>query len=60
MVATTFERTVLLTGATGNWGRATLRQFRERPDIRVRAFALPSRSDDAVLAEFAGSSQCRV
>ncbi|HRL48954.1 MAG TPA: NAD(P)H-binding protein [Propioniciclava sp.] len=60
MVATTFERTVLLTGATGNWGRATLRQFRERPDIRVRAFALPSRSDDAVLAEFAGMPNLEV
>ncbi|WP_456284384.1 NAD-dependent epimerase/dehydratase family protein [Microbacterium sp. JZ101] len=49
----TFDRTVLLTGATGNWGRATLRAFRERPDIRVRAFALRSAADDAALAEFA-------
>lgn len=48
----TSTRTVLVTGATGNWGRATLRAFRERPDIRVRAFALRSAADDAVLAEF--------
>ncbi|MEW1834142.1 NAD(P)-dependent oxidoreductase [Microbacterium sp. NPDC079995] len=50
----TQTRTVLLTGATGNWGRATLRAFSERSDIRVRAFALPTRADDAALEEFKG------
>lgn len=54
------DRTVLLTGATGNWGRATLRAFRERPDIRVRAFALASAADDAVLAEFEGMPNLEV
>ena len=46
------RRRVLLTGATGNWGRATLRAFRERPDVVVRAFALDTEADRAVLAEF--------
>ncbi|BAJ74953.1 nucleoside-diphosphate-sugar epimerase [Microbacterium testaceum StLB037] len=55
-----FERTVLLTGATGNWGRAALRAFRARPDIRVRAFALPTPADDAVLAEFEGMPNLEV
>ncbi|MGN6446401.1 NAD-dependent epimerase/dehydratase family protein [Amnibacterium sp.] len=45
---------VLLTGATGNWGRATLRAFREHADrIQVTAFSLPSEQDRAVLAGFA-------
>ncbi|GAA5031245.1 NAD-dependent epimerase/dehydratase family protein [Microbacterium fluvii] len=48
----TTARTVLLTGATGNWGRATLRAFRDRPEVRVRAFAQPTDRDRAVLAEF--------
>lgn len=60
IVAPSFERTVLLTGATGNWGRATLRAFRERPDIRVRAFALATPTDDAVLAEFEGMPNLEV
>ncbi|MCR2799383.1 NAD(P)-dependent oxidoreductase [Microbacterium sp. zg-Y818] len=47
------RRTVLLTGATGNWGRATLRAFRDQPDIVVRAFALATAADRAVLAGFA-------
>ena len=59
-VRTAYDRTVLLTGATGNWGRATLRAFGERPDIRVRAFALDSPADDAVLAEFEGMSNLEV
>lgn len=50
---TTFTRTALLTGATGNWGRATLREFRRHPNIRVRAFAQPTPHDREVLAEFA-------
>ncbi|WP_324012469.1 NAD(P)-dependent oxidoreductase [Microbacterium sp. JZ37] len=45
-------RTVLLTGATGNWGRATLRAFREHPELTVRAFALPNAADRSVLDEF--------
>lgn len=36
------RRRVLLTGATGNWGRATLRALRERPEIAVRALVLPA------------------
>lgn len=60
IVVTSVERTVLLTGATGNWGRATLRAFRERPDIRVRAFALATPADDAVLAEFEGMPNLEV
>lgn len=44
---------VLLTGATGNWGRATLRELRERDNVDVVAFALPTPADSAALAEFA-------
>lgn len=45
---------VLLTGATGNWGRAALREFRERADrIRVTAFSLATAQDRAVLDGFA-------
>ncbi|MFB7890602.1 NAD-dependent epimerase/dehydratase family protein [Microbacterium sp. NPDC056044] len=54
------RRRVLLTGATGNWGRATLRAFRERPDVIVRAFALPGAADKAVLAEFEGMENLEV
>jgi nucleoside-diphosphate-sugar epimerase len=54
------RRTVLLTGATGNWGRATLRLFRERSDIRVRAFSLPSGADKAVLEDFRGMENLEV
>lgn len=51
------RRRVLLTGATGNWGRATLRALREQPEIAVRALVLPaeaapgatSRTDAAAL-----------
>ncbi|MGQ4267454.1 NAD-dependent epimerase/dehydratase family protein [Nocardiopsis changdeensis] len=52
MAAPDGRRRVLLTGATGNWGRAALRAFRERPDVHVVAFALPTASDRAALAEF--------
>lgn len=45
---------VLLTGATGNWGRAALREFADRADrCTVLAFALPTEADRAALAEFA-------
>ncbi|TXN29500.1 NAD-dependent epimerase/dehydratase family protein [Lacisediminihabitans profunda] len=44
---------VLLTGATGNWGRAVLREFRTRADrIEVVALARRTPRDDAVLLEF--------
>ncbi|MGC5172480.1 NAD-dependent epimerase/dehydratase family protein [Microbacterium sp. DT81.1] len=49
---TSGRRKVLLTGATGNWGTATLRAFREHPDTLVRAFALNTAHDRAVLAQF--------
>ncbi|MFZ2528683.1 MAG: NAD(P)-dependent oxidoreductase [Rhodococcus sp. (in: high G+C Gram-positive bacteria)] len=52
MTASDIRRRVLLTGATGNWGRATLREFREHPEFDVVAFALPTDTDRAVLAEF--------
>jgi nucleoside-diphosphate-sugar epimerase len=44
---------VLLTGATGNWGRATLRELRERDTVDAVAFAMPTEADRAVLKEFA-------
>lgn len=47
------RRRVLLTGATGNWGRATLRELRERDAVDVVAFAMPTDADRAVLREFA-------
>lgn len=44
---------VFLTGATGNWGRATLREFRERGDrISVTALVLPTERDRAALEQF--------
>lgn len=54
-------RRVLLTGATGNWGRATLRELRERADrIHVVALALPTERDRAALAEFANMENLEV
>lgn len=56
---------VLLTGATGVWGRATVRLLREgstgipgetgtgRPDLQVVALARPTPADRRILAEFA-------
>jgi nucleoside-diphosphate-sugar epimerase len=46
------RRRILITGATGNWGRATLRAFRERPEYQVVAFAKNTPSDRASLDEF--------
>jgi nucleoside-diphosphate-sugar epimerase len=46
------RRRVLLTGATGNWGRATLRELRDRGSVDVVAFAKPTETDRAVLREF--------
>jgi len=54
-------RTVLLTGGTGAWGRATLREFRERGDrFRVIALARRSRHADAALREFEGWPQLEI
>lgn len=46
------RRRVLLTGATGNWGRAALRELRDRDSVDVVAFAMKTTADRAVLAEF--------
>ena len=54
------SRRVLLTGATGNWGCATLRAFRDRPEYRVVAFAKDTPSDRAVLDEFADMSNLEI
>ena len=54
------RRRVLLTGATGNWGRATLRELRERDRVDVRAFARPSAADRAILEEFREMSNLTV
>lgn len=52
---------VLLTGATGNWGQAILRAFRQRADaFEVTALALPTDKDRAVLAEFADMANLEV
>ncbi|MGI9824448.1 NAD-dependent epimerase/dehydratase family protein [Agromyces sp. Marseille-Q5079] len=58
--ATAFARTALLTGATGNWGRATVREFRNHPEIWVRAFAQPTARDREVLEEFADMGNLEV
>lgn len=45
--------TVLLTGATGNWGRATLRELSSRSDrFTVLVLSLPGEKDKTVLSEF--------
>jgi len=54
------RRRVLLTGATGNWGRATLRELRERDAVDVVAFAMPTDADRAVLREFADMTNLRI
>ncbi|PZQ90718.1 MAG: 3-beta hydroxysteroid dehydrogenase [Leifsonia xyli] len=54
------RRRILLTGATGNWGRATLRELRDRDRVDVVAFAMPTDTDRAVLAEFADMSNLQV
>ncbi len=50
---TAAERRVLLTGATGNWGRAALRAFRHVDDIYVRVLALTGSEQHLLLEEFA-------
>ena len=58
--ATTRTR-VLLTGATGNWGRAALRELREHADrLAVIALVRPTERDRAVLAEFADMDNLEV
>jgi nucleoside-diphosphate-sugar epimerase len=47
------RRRVLLTGATGNWGRATLKELRRRDTVDVVAFAMPTDADRALLSQFA-------
>lgn len=54
------RRRVLLTGATGNWGRATLRQLRDRDVVDVVAFAMPTDADRAVLREFSDMTNLRM
>lgn len=54
------RRKILLTGATGNWGRATLRELRERDDADVVAFAMPTDSDRAVLSGFSDMTNLTV
>jgi nucleoside-diphosphate-sugar epimerase len=55
------RRRVLLTGATGNWGRAALREFAQRADrMSVVAFAMPTERDRAALAEFDGMENLEV
>lgn len=52
---------VLLTGATGNWGRATLRELAHRADrITATAFSLPTEQDRAVLSGFADMENLEV
>ncbi|MFE6254751.1 NAD-dependent epimerase/dehydratase family protein [Agromyces sp. NPDC057865] len=54
-------RRVLLTGATGNWGRATLRELRERGDrIHVIALVMPTDRDREAIAEFADMENLEV
>ncbi|MDN4473843.1 NAD-dependent epimerase/dehydratase family protein [Demequina zhanjiangensis] len=47
------RRRVLLTGATGNWGRATMREFRHVDDLSVRVLAMPGAEEHLLLEEFA-------
>ncbi|BCW78333.1 NAD(P)-dependent oxidoreductase [Arthrobacter sp. NicSoilC5] len=52
---------VFLTGASGNWGRATLRELRERADrISVTALVLPTERDRTALEEFSGMENLNV
>ncbi|MFC8037950.1 NAD-dependent epimerase/dehydratase family protein [Paenarthrobacter sp. NPDC057355] len=61
-MSTTEPRTkVLLTGATGNWGRATLRELGLRSDrITVTALVLPGEKDKAIIAGFSGMENLNV
>ncbi|KQP01371.1 NAD-dependent epimerase/dehydratase family protein [Leifsonia sp. Leaf264] len=54
------RRRVLLTGATGNWGRATLRELRERDAVDVIAFVKRTAADERALVEFADMTNLSV
>ncbi|SER87228.1 Nucleoside-diphosphate-sugar epimerase [Propionibacterium cyclohexanicum] len=47
------RRSVLLTGASGNWGRATLAELRGRDHLKVIALVLDTPKDRAVMEQFA-------
>jgi len=58
---TSAPRTVLLTGGTGAWGRATLRELRRRGDeFHVIALARPGRRSERILREFADWPQLEI
>jgi nucleoside-diphosphate-sugar epimerase len=59
-MATHSRRRVLLTGATGSWGRATLRELRRRDAVDVVAFAQRTAADRRVLREFRDMANLRV
>lgn len=55
------RRRVLLTGATGNWGRYVLRELADRADrFDVVALVRPTQHDREAIAEFAGLASLRV
>jgi len=54
-------RRVLLTGATGNWGRAALRELADRGDrFEVTALVLEGKREREAIAEFEGMASLRV
>lgn len=54
---TTSKKTILLTGATGNMGRATLQELMARTDrLQVRAFVLPNEREHAALRPYKGAA----
>jgi nucleoside-diphosphate-sugar epimerase len=54
-------RTVFVTGGTGAWGRATLRELRRRGDeFHVLALARPGKGSQRILREFAGWPQLEI
>jgi nucleoside-diphosphate-sugar epimerase len=55
------RRQVLLTGATGNWGRYVLREFAARPDeFDVVVLVLPARREHGVISGFGGMANLSV
>jgi len=60
-VSTAAPTTVFVTGGTGAWGRAALREFRARGDrFRVIALVRPGKRSAAALREFEGWPQLEV
>ncbi len=59
-MATHARRRILLTGATGNWGRATLRALAAHDTVDVVAFAQRTATDRRVLREFRDMANLRV